>query len=152
MQRNTLFVFSLFQILTLGSLFLFAEMALADEPSAGEVIGDVVISGSQQVASGVSITGHASADSLDNLSWAGCAIAKWAVGQRRDRSPSVGNTIVGLLFRLPVSLVSGSTCATAALLAMPSEGIAYSFGVLSGKDNTSPHGIEDPDRQYAEHR
>lgn len=150
MQQNSLFLFALFQIVTLLALFMFAQLAVA-EPSAGEVIGDVVISGSQEVANGVSITGHATADSLDNLSWAGCKIARWAVGDRRDRSPSVGNTIVGLLFRLPVTLLSGSTCATAALLAMPSEGIAYSFGVLSGQ-STSPHGIDDTDRQYAEAR
>jgi len=136
--------------LTLLSMVL-ATVASADgyQPSAGEVIGDVVIAGSQEVANGVAITSHATADSLDNVSWAGCKLARWAVGDRRDRTPSVGNTIVGLIFRLPVTLISGGTCAVSALFSIPAEGVAYAADVLAGRDSISPHESAPSDREYA---
>ena len=134
------------------ALALASASASADgyEPSAGEVIGDVVIAGGQEMANGVAITSHATADSLDNISWAGCKMARWAVGDRRDRTPSIGNTIVGLIFRLPVTLISGGTCAVSALVSIPAEGVAYASDVLAGRDTISPH--EANTRQYARHQ
>jgi hypothetical protein len=127
-----------------------------NEPSAGEVIGDVVVSGTKDMANGVAITSHAAADTLDNLTWAGCKTARWAVGERRDRTASIGNTIVGLVFRLPVTLLSGSICAVSAVLSMPAEASAYGFDVLAGVSrNDTPGGGQTEgtqSHQYADSR
>jgi hypothetical protein len=109
-----------------------AEVSHAEEPSSGEIIGEVVMSSSRDMASGVAIVSHATADTLDSLTWAGCSTAKWAVGERRDRKASIGNTVVGLVFRLPVTLLSGGLCATSAILSMPAKGFGYGFDVLAG--------------------
>ena len=68
-------------------------------------------------------------------------MARWAVGERRDRTASIGNTIVGLVFRLPVTLISGGVCAASAVLSMPAEASAYGFDVLAGVSrNDTPRG------------
>ena len=85
----------------------------------------------REVARGVAGAADAGADTLDGLTYSGCTLAKWAVGERRDRTPSVGNSIVALVFRLPVSRIGGTVCATSAGLAMPTKGIGYGFDQLA---------------------
>ena len=111
------------------------------EPSAGEVIGEVVADSSRDVARGVSVASNATADTLDGLTWGGCGFAKWAVGERRDRTPSIGNSIVAIVFRLPVTVVGAGVCATSAVLSVPAKGIGYGFAKLA-----SPEGMLLADR------
>lgn len=106
---------------------------VGEDASSGEVIGEVVVSSSKELASGVAIATNATADTLDGLTWAGCSMAKWAVGESRDRKPSIGNTVVGLVFRLPVTLTGGAVCAASSLLAMPTKGITYGLESLSAE-------------------
>ena len=165
--NNTLFILAMSWALALMAVLLFATNSARageydiqqhneNEPSAGEVIGDVVVSSTKDMANGVAITSHAAADTLDNLTWAGCKTARWAVGERRDRTASIGNTIVGLVFRLPVTLLSGSICAVSAVLSMPAEASAYGFDVLAGVSrNDNPGGGQTEgtqSHQYADSR
>lgn len=117
--------------LTACTVTMYCEEAHSSEPSAGEVIGEVVEKQGREVARGVAVAADAGADTLDGLTYSGCTLAKWAVGDRRDRTPSVGNSIVALVFRLPVSLIGGTVCATSAVLAMPTKGIGYGFDKLA---------------------
>jgi hypothetical protein len=104
------------------------------EPSSGEVIGAVVADSSRDVARGVSVASHATADTLDGLTWSGCRLAGWAVGERRDRTPSIGNAIVALVFRLPVTALGAGVCATSAALSVPAKAIGYGFASFSGDE------------------
>jgi len=122
--------------LTASTVSLYCEEASSDQ-SAGEVIGDVVEQQGREVARGVAVAADAGADTLDGLTYSGCTLAKWAVGDRRDRTPSVGNSIVALVFRLPVSLIGGTVCATSAVLAMPTKGIGYGFDQLASAGESS---------------
>jgi hypothetical protein len=175
MKFNTLFILAMSWVFALMAVLLIVVAApngarageygelddtvnrirVHNEPSAGEVIGDVVVSSSKDMANGVAITSHAAADTLDNLTWAGCKMARWAVGERRDRTASIGNTIVGLVFRLPVTLLSGGICAASAVLSMPAEASAYGFDVLAGvsrNDNPGGGQTEGTQSQYADSR
>jgi len=133
MRINTMAALALgSQIVTLG----YCGEARS-EPSSGEVIGAVVADSSRDVARGVSVASHATADTLDGLTWSGCRLARWAVGERRDRTPSIGNSIVALVFRLPVTALGAGVCATSAVLSVPAKGLGYGFATLSG-DETKP--------------
>ena len=123
--------------LTAVTVSLYAEEAHSEDQSAGEVIGDIVEQQGREVARGVAVAADAGADTLDGLTYSGCTLAKWAVGERRDRTPSVGNSIVALVFRLPVSLIGGTVCATSAVLAMPTKGIGYGFDQLASAGESS---------------
>ena len=130
--------------LTAGTVSLYCEEAHSDQ-SAGEVIGDVVEQQGREMARGVAVAADAGADTLDGLTYSGCTLAKWAVGDRRDRTPSVGNSIVALVFRLPVSLIGGTVCATSAVLAMPTKGIGYGFDQLASSGDDPQHDSYSPD-------
>jgi hypothetical protein len=131
------------QVVTLG----FCGEAHSDNSqSTGDVIGEVVADSGRDVARGVSVASHAAADSLDGLTYTGCGLAKWAVGERRDRTPTIGNSVVALFFRLPVTVLGAGVCATSAVLSVPAKGIGYGFEKLasdeiSGEDKRKMRGV-----------
>lgn len=131
--------------LTAATVSLYVEEAHSEDQSAGEVIGEVVEQQGREVARGVAVAADAGADTLDGLTYSGCKLAKWAVGDRRDRTPSVGNSIVALVFRLPVSLLGGTVCAASAVLAMPTKGIGYGFDQLASSGEDPEHDSYSPD-------
>ena len=95
--------------------------------TSGEVIGEFAKESGIKVAQGVSVVSHATSDTLDGFTWGGCSLARWAIGGRVDRSPNIGNLIVGLVFRLPVAAIGASVCASTAIVSMPFKGIGYAF-------------------------
>ena len=130
----------------LAAIVLCGEAHSSNEPSTGDVIGGVVADSGRDVARGVSVASHAAADSLDGLTYTGCGLAKWAVGERRDRTPTVGNSVVALFFRLPVTVLGAGVCATSAVLSVPAKGIGYGFDKLasdeiSGEDKQKMKGV-----------
>ncbi len=90
------------------------------QPSAGEVVGEMVEHSSRMVARGVGDTSYVTADTLDGLSWAGCKVLGFVAGGERDRKPTGGNAIVGL-GRLLIGIPSGSLCVVAKVLSVPAK-------------------------------
>ena len=106
--------------------------ATADAETAGDAVGSIVQENAQIAAGGVAEAADMTGEALDATAWAGCNVAKWAAGGRKDRTASTGNTLVGLFFRLPVTILGAGTCAVSTVIAAPVKAVGYGFGTLTG--------------------
>lgn len=116
------------QVAVLGLVFAAFD---ADAETSGEAVEAIVTEQGKVAAGGVAEALGSTGEALDATSWAGCSVAKWAVGNREDRTATTGNALVGIFFRLPVSLLGAGTCATAAVLSAPVKAVGYGVNTLS---------------------
>ena len=104
----------------------------SDAETAGDAVGSIVTENAQIAAGGVAEAADMTGEALDATAWAGCRVARWAAGGREDRTASTGNTLVGLFFRLPVTILGAGTCAVSTVIAAPVKAVGYGFGTLTG--------------------